>query len=146
MFEGITGVEVAVSKDYHPPDFARKLWMLAREVKASMESPEQFIKYVHWTPAEKKAARRAFDDALGRNLSAIIAEAKRRMLNVVDPPVTVAVPPMPVAVGFERFTVPAKLNVFTPSPPSILSVPALAMNVSLPLVGLYALKRYMKNS
>lgn len=50
-----------------------------------MESPEQFIKYVHWTPAEKKTARRAFDEALGRNLSAIIAEAKRRMVNVADP-------------------------------------------------------------
>ena len=50
-----------------------------------MESPEQFIKYAHWTPAEKKAARRAFDEALGRNLSAIIAEAKRRMVNVADP-------------------------------------------------------------
>lgn len=50
-----------------------------------MESPEQFIKYIPWTPAEKKAARRAFDEALGRQLSAIIAEAKRRMANVVDP-------------------------------------------------------------
>lgn len=50
-----------------------------------MESPEQFIRYVHWTPAEKKAARRAFDEALGRHLSAIIAEAKRKMTNVVDP-------------------------------------------------------------
>jgi hypothetical protein len=50
-----------------------------------MEPPEQFIKHVHWTPAEKKAARRAFDEALGRNLSAIIAEAKRRVVNVADP-------------------------------------------------------------
>ena len=50
-----------------------------------MESPEQFIKHVPWTPAEKKAARRAFDEALGRHLSAIMAEAKRRMANVVDP-------------------------------------------------------------
>lgn len=50
-----------------------------------MESPEQFIRYVHWTPAEKKAARRAFDEALGRHLSAIIAEAKRKMTNLVDP-------------------------------------------------------------
>ena len=59
--------------------------MLAPEVGTSIESPEQFIKYVPWTPAEKKAARRAFDEALGRNLSAIIAEAKRRMANVADP-------------------------------------------------------------
>lgn len=50
-----------------------------------MESPEQFIKYVPWSPAEKKAARRAFDQALGRHLSAIVAEAKSRMTNVVDP-------------------------------------------------------------
>jgi Photoprotection regulator fluorescence recovery protein len=59
--------------------------MIALEVGTSMEFPEQFIKYVPWTPAEKKAARRAFDEALGRNLSAIIAEAKRRMANVADP-------------------------------------------------------------
>lgn len=59
--------------------------MPAPEVETSMESPEQFIRYVHWTPAEKKAARRAFDEALGRHLSAIIAEAKRKMTNVVDP-------------------------------------------------------------
>jgi hypothetical protein len=59
--------------------------MLAPKVGTSMESPEQFIKYVPWTPAEKKAARRAFDEALGRHLSAIIAEAKRRVANVVDP-------------------------------------------------------------
>jgi hypothetical protein len=59
--------------------------MLAPKVGTSMESPEQFIKYVPWTPAEKKVARRAFDEALGRHLSAIIAEAKRRMANVMDP-------------------------------------------------------------
>jgi hypothetical protein len=34
---------------------------------------------------EKKAARRAFDQALDRNLSAIISEAKRRMVNLADP-------------------------------------------------------------
>jgi hypothetical protein len=59
--------------------------MPAPEVETSMESPEEFIRYVHWTSAEKKAARRAFDEALGRHLSAIIAEAKRRMTNVADP-------------------------------------------------------------
>ena len=52
---------------------------------AWMDSAEQFTKHVPWTPAEKKAARRAFDEALGRHLSAIIAEAKRRMANAVDP-------------------------------------------------------------
>ena len=50
-----------------------------------METPEQFIKYVPWTPTEKKAARKAFDAALERHLSAIMAEAKRRMANAVDP-------------------------------------------------------------
>jgi len=50
-----------------------------------MESPEQFIKHVPWTPAEKKAARRAFDEGLGWHLSSIMAEAKRRMASVVDP-------------------------------------------------------------
>jgi hypothetical protein len=59
--------------------------MFTPEVGTSMESPEQFIKYVPWSPAEKKAARKAFDEALGRHLSAIVAEAKRRMANVVDP-------------------------------------------------------------
>ena len=50
-----------------------------------MESPEQFIPYVHWTAAEKKVAHQAFDEALARHLSAIIAEAKRMMANVADP-------------------------------------------------------------
>lgn len=40
---------------------------------------------MRWTGAEKKVARRAFDQALGRHLSAIMAEAKRRMAKVVDP-------------------------------------------------------------
>jgi predicted AlkP superfamily pyrophosphatase or phosphodiesterase len=52
---------------------------------ASTDSSEQFIDHVPSAPAEKKAARRAFDEALGRHLSAIIAEAKRRMANVVAP-------------------------------------------------------------
>jgi hypothetical protein len=50
-----------------------------------MDSVEQFGDNVRWTAAEKKVARRAFDLALERNLSAIIAEAKRRMVNVADP-------------------------------------------------------------
>jgi hypothetical protein len=40
---------------------------------------------VRWTDAEKKTARKAFDQALGRNLAAIIARAKRRMAEVVEP-------------------------------------------------------------
>lgn len=50
-----------------------------------MGSPEQFIRYEPWTVDEKKVARRAFDEALARNLSAIIAEAKRMMAKVVEP-------------------------------------------------------------
>ena len=50
-----------------------------------MESSEQFIRYEPWTADEKKVARRAFDDALARNLSAITAKAKRMMAKVVEP-------------------------------------------------------------
>jgi len=50
-----------------------------------MESFEQFTDNVRWTGAEKKVARRAFDQALRRHLLAIMAEARRRMANVVDP-------------------------------------------------------------
>ena len=50
-----------------------------------MESFEQFTDNVRWTGAEKKLARRAFDQALRRHLLAIMAEARRRMANVVDP-------------------------------------------------------------
>jgi hypothetical protein len=52
---------------------------------AAMDSAEQFIKHIPWSPAEKKAARRAFDEAFGRHLSAIIAKAKHKMAKVVDP-------------------------------------------------------------
>jgi hypothetical protein len=50
-----------------------------------MDSLEQFTDVVRWTGAEKKVARRAFDAALQRHLSAITAEAKRMMANVADP-------------------------------------------------------------
>ncbi len=50
-----------------------------------MDSLEQFTDVVRWTGAEKKVARRAFDAALQRHLSAITAEAKRMMANVTDP-------------------------------------------------------------
>jgi hypothetical protein len=50
-----------------------------------MDSIEQFGDNVRWTPAEKKVARRAFDNALERHLTAITAEAKRMMANVADP-------------------------------------------------------------
>jgi len=78
---------VEIPEDYYPDVSHRHLWVLVPEVDTSMD-PEEFIKYVHWTPAEKKVARRAFDEALGRHLSAIIAEAKRRMANVVDPSIS----------------------------------------------------------
>ena len=50
-----------------------------------MDSIEQFGDNVRWTAAEKKVAHRAFDQALERHLSAILAEAKRMMANVADP-------------------------------------------------------------
>jgi hypothetical protein len=50
-----------------------------------MDFIEQFGNNVKWTGAEKKVARRAFDQALQRHLSAIIAEAKRMMANVASP-------------------------------------------------------------
>jgi hypothetical protein len=50
-----------------------------------MDSVEQFRDEVKWTAAEKKVARRAFDQALERHLSAITAVAKRMMANVADP-------------------------------------------------------------
>src|SRR5438132_5950250 len=51
----------------------------------SMDSLEQFRNNVRWTAAEKKVARKAFENALERHLSAITAEAKRMMANVTDP-------------------------------------------------------------
>src|SRR6266478_3980445 len=50
-----------------------------------MDSLEQFTDVVRWTGAEKRVARRAFDVALERQLSAITAQAKRMMANVADP-------------------------------------------------------------
>src|SRR6267378_3857223 len=50
-----------------------------------MDSIEQLGDNARWTAAEKKVARRAFDQALERHLSAIIAEAKRMMANVANP-------------------------------------------------------------
>ena len=51
----------------------------------SMDSLEQFRDNVRWTASEKRVARRAFDQALERHLSAITSEAKRMMANVADP-------------------------------------------------------------
>jgi len=50
-----------------------------------MDSLEQFRNNVKWTASEKKVARKAFENALERHLSAITAEAKRMMANVGDP-------------------------------------------------------------
>ena len=50
-----------------------------------MASFDQFKDEVRWTATEKKVARRAFDRALDRYLSAITKEAKRMMANVADP-------------------------------------------------------------
>ena len=50
-----------------------------------MDSIEPFGDNLRWTAAEKKVARRAFDQALERHLSSITAEAKRMMANVAEP-------------------------------------------------------------
>jgi len=50
-----------------------------------MASFDQFADEVRWTATEKKVARRAFDRALDRHLSAISKEAKRMMADVADP-------------------------------------------------------------
>jgi Photoprotection regulator fluorescence recovery protein len=50
-----------------------------------MASIEQFRDEVRWTAAEKRVARKAFDQARERHLSAITAEGKRMMANVADP-------------------------------------------------------------
>jgi hypothetical protein len=50
-----------------------------------MDPIEQFKNDVRWTAAEKKAARKAFDQALERNLAAIMAEAKRAMAKASEP-------------------------------------------------------------
>jgi hypothetical protein len=50
-----------------------------------MNSFETFGDRESWSSAEKKVARRAFDQALDRNLAAIMAEAKRTMEIVREP-------------------------------------------------------------
>lgn len=50
-----------------------------------MNSFEQFRDRETWSAAEKKVARKAFDQALERNLAAIMAEAKRTMAVVSEP-------------------------------------------------------------
>lgn len=50
-----------------------------------MHSVEHFRNDQQWTGAEKKTARKAFDQALARNLTAIMAEARRRMEKVREP-------------------------------------------------------------
>jgi Photoprotection regulator fluorescence recovery protein len=50
-----------------------------------MNSLDYFRDAVKWTPAEKKVAHKAFEQALKRHLSTIMAESKRRMANVSEP-------------------------------------------------------------
>lgn len=50
-----------------------------------MNSFEQFGYRESWSATEKKVARKAFDQALDRNLAAIIAEARRTMAKVREP-------------------------------------------------------------
>ena len=50
-----------------------------------MNSVEYFKREVKWTATEKKAARKAFDKALERELTAITTEVKRMLENMTDP-------------------------------------------------------------
>lgn len=50
-----------------------------------MNSPENFIEHIPWTPSEKKAARKAFDQAFERQCASIKAEAEKMMANVAVP-------------------------------------------------------------
>ena len=50
-----------------------------------MNSIDYLRDAVEWSAAEKKVAHKAFDQALQRNLSTVMAEAKRMMANVSEP-------------------------------------------------------------
>ena len=57
----------------------------ASEGRRSMESYKQFSDEETWTAAEKKTARRAFDNAFARHCARITAEARRMLENVTAP-------------------------------------------------------------
>jgi hypothetical protein len=50
-----------------------------------MSSPEKFIEHIPWTPIEKKAARKAFDQAFERQRASIKAEAVNMIANAAAP-------------------------------------------------------------
>ena len=50
-----------------------------------MNSVEYFRREVRWSATEKKVARKAFDNALKRELTAIATEVKRMLENMTDP-------------------------------------------------------------
>jgi hypothetical protein len=76
-------VEAAIPGDYYPDGDLKK--EVSSTGRTAMASFDQFKDEVQWTASEKKVARRAFDQALDRHLSAITTEAKRMMANVADP-------------------------------------------------------------
>jgi hypothetical protein len=55
----------------------------------SMASPAAYaaapLREMNWSPAEKAVARRAFDLALGRELDAVVREAKDRAAKIQEP-------------------------------------------------------------
>jgi hypothetical protein len=75
-------VEAAIPGAYYPHGDLEKE---VSSTGAAMASFDQFKDEMRWTATEKKVARRAFDQALDRHLSAITKEAKRMMANVADP-------------------------------------------------------------
>jgi len=53
-----------------------------------MASPAAYaapLREMKWSPAEKAVARRAFDLALGRELEAVVREAKDRAVRIQEP-------------------------------------------------------------
>jgi hypothetical protein len=50
-----------------------------------MNSPENFIRNISWTPNERKVARKAFDQAFERHCASIKAEAEKMIANVAAP-------------------------------------------------------------
>ena len=50
-----------------------------------MESFEEFPREGKWSPAEKKVARRAFDQAIERHFLAIAEKARRMLDKTTDP-------------------------------------------------------------
>jgi hypothetical protein len=56
-----------------------------RGERVAMDSYQAFPPQERWTPAEKKAARKAFDQAIARHFLAIAKKARRMLDDTTDP-------------------------------------------------------------